>query len=200
MNDLTVLVRDNLTEGVTIHLEHARYIEEYRKAPIPKKMNLDSQYGVCFRACMAHLIAIVLRDGKRHLLNVVIEDGHRNAGDTIRIFNDMRGLVRRRLNVEVLGTIRRAKKGELPPLMLSDFMAYTYSLMRASNAGGGLDYDKEAPMAVRKREAGLTHLELLPEALRGIKETFERDRREGAEAWRARRDARKAAQAAAASE
>ena len=46
-------------------------------------MSLDSQYGVCFRACMAHLIAIVLRDGKKHLLDVLIEGGHKNVGDTV---------------------------------------------------------------------------------------------------------------------
>src|SRR5262249_4314512 len=49
------------------------------------------------------------------------------------------------------------------------------------------------PMAPRKREAGLSHLELRPEALRGLKETFERERREAAEAWRAQRGARVAA-------
>ena len=81
------------------------------------------------------------------------------------------------------------------PLMLADFMAYTYSRMRASKASGGLNYDAEAPMAPRKREAGLTHLELLPEALRGLKEAFERERREAVDAWRARRDAQKAGSA-----
>ena len=33
VHDLTVLVRDNLTEGVTIHLERLRYEEEYRRPP-----------------------------------------------------------------------------------------------------------------------------------------------------------------------
>jgi hypothetical protein len=65
VHDLTVLVCDNLTEGVTIHLERSRYEEEYRKLPIPKRMSLDSQYGVCFRGCMAHLIAIALQDGEK---------------------------------------------------------------------------------------------------------------------------------------
>lgn len=86
VNDLTALVRDNLTEGVTVHLEHKRHIEEYRKPPVPKKMNLDSQCGVCFRACIAHIIAIVLADEKRHRLNVVIGDGHVNVRDTKRIY------------------------------------------------------------------------------------------------------------------
>jgi hypothetical protein len=195
VHDLTVLVRDNLMEGVTIHLERSRYEEEYRKPPIPKRMNLDSQYGVCFRACMAHLIAIVLRDGKKHLLDVVIEGGHKNVGDTVRIFEDMKALVRWRLNTELLRNIRVARKQDAAPLMLADFMAYTYSRMRESKASGGLNYDAEAPMDPRKREAGLTHLELLPEALRGLKEAFERERREAVDAWRARRDAQKAGSA-----
>jgi hypothetical protein len=37
-------------------------------------------------------------------------------------------------------------------------------------------------MAPRKREAGLTHVELLLESLRGLKETFERERREARKA------------------
>jgi len=50
----------------------------------------------------------------------------------------------------------------------------------------GRDNDAIAPMP-RKREAGLTHLELLPKALANLKETFERERREAADAWRSRR-------------
>jgi hypothetical protein len=174
VNDLTELVRDNLTEGVTMHLERDRYLNEYRKPPIPKKMNLDSQYGVCFRACMAHLDA-------------VIEDGHPNVGDTIRIFNDMKLQVKHRLDVDLLGTMTKAKKRDSPPLMVYDFQAYTYSRMRSSKANGGLDYANEAPMAPRKREAGLTFLELLPDALQGLKVKFEKDRQQAVEAWRARR-------------
>jgi hypothetical protein len=186
VHELTTLVRDNLTEGVTIHLERSRYEEEYRKPPIPKRMNLDTQYGVCFRACLVQLIAIVQRDGKKHMLDVVIEDGHKNVGDVVRIFNDMKAVTRRRLNTEVLRTIKVVKKREAAPLMLADFMAYTYSRMRASKVSGTLDYDATAPMP-RKRHAGLTHLELLPKALAGLKEMFERERQEAADAWRARR-------------
>jgi hypothetical protein len=190
VNDLTELVRDNLTEGVTMYLERERYVNEYRKPPIPKKMTLDSQYGVCFRACMAHLIAIVMADGKRHKLNAVIEDGHPNVGDTIRIFNDMKLQVKHRLGMDVLGTMTKAKKEQAPPLMVCDFQAYTYLRMRASKAFGQIDYAKEAPMAPGKREAGLTFLELLPDALAGLKVKFERDRQEAADAWRARKRAK----------
>jgi hypothetical protein len=72
LETLVTLVRDELTEGIVVHLEHERFVNEYRSPPIPKKMNLDSQYGVCFRACMAHLLHILSRDGKRHRLHVPI--------------------------------------------------------------------------------------------------------------------------------
>jgi hypothetical protein len=46
LNDLAVAIRDGLTEGVTVALPRALYEREYRSAPIPKGMRLDSQYGI----------------------------------------------------------------------------------------------------------------------------------------------------------
>jgi hypothetical protein len=76
VNDLTELVRDNLTEGLTVHLEREHYLNECRTPPIPKKMTLGSQYGICFRACMRQLLESIWGDGKRHRLDVVIEGEH----------------------------------------------------------------------------------------------------------------------------
>lgn len=70
--------------------------------------------------------------------------------------------------------------------MVADFLASSYSMMRASAQRGGLDYAEEAPEPP-KRQAGLTFLELLPDALRQLKVDFETDRQEAAVAWRARR-------------
>jgi hypothetical protein len=55
--DLLELVR-NLTQGITVALSRVRYLNEYRAPPIPKKMNLDSQYGACFRVCLAQLLKL----------------------------------------------------------------------------------------------------------------------------------------------
>ena len=186
VEDLTALVRDRLTEGLTVHLERERYLNEYRAPPIPRRMNLDSQYGVCFRACMRQVLAILTEDGKRHRLDVVIEGGHPNAKDCVRIFEDLKWRLRKRRGVDLLGKITIAKKHESLPLMVSDFLASTYSMMRASQQAGGLDYAQEAPEPPRG-QAGLTFLELLPDALQRLKEDFEADRREAAAAWRARR-------------
>jgi hypothetical protein len=72
-------------------------------------MILDSQYGVCFRACLAHIIHIVLKDGTDHRLHVVIEDGHTNVRDCHRIFNEVDRNLRRR-GVTLLGDFIIARK------------------------------------------------------------------------------------------
>jgi hypothetical protein len=184
VNDLTKLVRDELTEGLTVHLEHERYLTEYRAPPVPKGMRLDSQYGICFRACMRQVLEIVMADGKPHRLDVVIEHGHRNARDTIEIFNDVKRRLKERRGLDLLGEIVTAKKHERAPLMVADFLASTYSMMRASRARGQID-DAELAPDPPKGQARLTFLELLPDALHRLKEDFEADRQEAVTAWRA---------------
>jgi hypothetical protein len=150
-------------------------------------MTLDSQYGVCFRACMRHLLEIIWRDGKRHRLDIVIEDGHQNVNDCIRIFDDLKWRLKVRRGVDgLLGKAAIVKKHQSAPLMVADFLASSYSMMRASAQSGGLDYAQEAPEPP-KGQAELTFLELLPDALRQLKADFEADRQEAAAAWRSRR-------------
>lgn len=187
ISDLTKLVRDNLTEGITIALERDRYLNEYRAPPIPKKMTLDSQYGVCFRACMAQLIKIVLEKGRSHNLHIVIEDGHNNVCDCIRIFNDIKTNLRRR-GIELLGDITIAKKKESPPLMVSDFLAATYSGMYAA----GTEYYEKHSSQPPRGEAGLSFFKLGPDSLRRIKENYEAERQRQIEKWRAKKAAKKA--------
>jgi hypothetical protein len=183
---LTELVRDELTEGLTVHLEHDRYVREYSEPPFPKKKPRDTQYGLCFRASLRHLVDIVLTDGKKHRLHVVIERGHKHVRDAERIFNDTKERLKSRRGIDLLGDFTIAKKEERAPLMLADFLAGSYSLMRRSQQAGGVDYAAVTPEP-RKREAGLTFLEFLPDSLQQLKADWEADRQEQAEAWRARR-------------
>lgn len=116
VEDLTTLVRDHLTEGLTVHLERERYLNEYRAPPVPKKMTLDSQYGVCFRACMRQVMEILWRDGKRHRLDVVIENGHNNVGDCERIFKDLkRRLERWSVGIAPFCSVRSASRRRRRP-------------------------------------------------------------------------------------
>lgn len=189
VGELTDLVRDNLTEGVAVHLEYARYVNEYRAAPIPRKMALDSQYGVCFRSCLGYMLGVMQARQYRDRLNVVLESGHRNAGDCLRIFEDFKR--RWRLTGDdVLGTFTVSDKRECLPLMAADMFAAALSMMRANTASGKFDPRPYIYAEKPRRIAPLVVLELTPDALRELKDKFEEERRLAAEVWRATRAAR----------
>ncbi|MFZ0844441.1 MAG: hypothetical protein WAM62_01515 [Pseudolabrys sp.] len=190
INDLTTLVKTDLTEGATVHLERARYLGEYRNQPFPAKMQPDSQFGLCFRALLAHLIGTVAAIGKAPVLHIVVEDGHENVGASRTIFNEFKTRLRRH-GVNLLGDITIAEKATTDELMVADFLAHTYSLMRASTANGELDYRDIAPEPPQN-EASLTFLEFTPEAFANSKLLFERDKQEKQDEWRKQRDARRA--------
>jgi hypothetical protein len=84
VSDLTDLIRENLTLGMVVFLEHRRYMNEYRAPPVPRKMNLNSQYGVCFRACLRELLRVIKARKYRDNLNIVMENGHPNVEDCRR--------------------------------------------------------------------------------------------------------------------
>jgi hypothetical protein len=167
-------VRDELTEGVTTHLEHERYIEEYRNSPTPKGLALDSQYGICFRVLLAHIAALLIATGKNHKLHIVVERGHRNAKNTERVFNEMKETLKTR-GIELLGTWTLAAKEEALPLMAADFLAHTYALMRRPGGMGVSGYADVTPEP-KRNEAGLTFLELKPNALSDLKLQMQKDR------------------------
>jgi hypothetical protein len=186
ISDLTELVRDNLTEGLTVALEHSRYQKEYRAPPIPKKMSLDSQYGVCFRACLAQILDLMARRGNRDKMHIVFEGGHKNVGDCRRIFDDIKSRYSRS-GSDILGTFSVEKKETCPPLMVSDFLAAAHSMMRAIIGQGGQSYQDVAAHFPIKSKAALTFIELRPDALTGLKTGFERMRQLEIEEWRAKK-------------
>jgi hypothetical protein len=189
--DLTSLVRDDLTEGATIWLERDRYLREYRNTVFPPKMQPDSQFGVCFRGLLAHLIRYVASTGKKPVLHIVVEKGHPNIGAVDVIFDQFKARLLRH-NVDLLGTITRAEKTESKELMVADFLAHSHSLMRASADTGGIDYKKIAPPPPKK-EASLTFLEFTAQGFADMKAQYESDKREKMDEWRRQRDARRLA-------
>ncbi|MBN8990212.1 MAG: hypothetical protein J0H42_18355 [Rhizobiales bacterium] len=188
VTDIGELARANLTEGMAVSLEHARYMGEYRAPPIPKKMLLDSQYGVCFRACLARLFDVMEARNHRDTVDVIVESGHKNAGDCQRIFNDLK---RRfdHLGIPALGTFSTASKAAAPRLMIADFLASAHSKGRAAIARGEADPQVAAPLPA-KISGRLAFLELMPDALVNLKLGFEKVRDLEIAEWRARRPPR----------
>jgi hypothetical protein len=179
VGDLAAAIRDHLTEGVTITLPYALYRDVYRAPPVPKGMRLDTQYGLCFRACLWRLVQVVSGDNqKKHRLNVVIEDGHKNIGDVIRVFNEV-NVEYTRLGFPILGTITVAKKADCLPLMIADFQAHASSLSDARLKRGEPGYfEMVGERLPPPGKAAITRLDLSADALRAHKANWETATRE----------------------
>lgn len=92
----------------------------------PRKLRLDTAYGMAFRYVLTDLLVEAsqrLGTHKRFAdtrMHVVVESGHRHAGDAKRIFDE----TQRELNglgSRLLATITFAKKSDCDPLMVADF-------------------------------------------------------------------------------
>lgn len=192
--ELTELVSENLTEGLAVHLEYRRFKEEYRASPVPKGMNLDSQYGVCFRACLARIMTVLRDKGRKPTLHIVLERGNPHSGDCERIFNDFKMLWSEN-GSEFFGTFTLQDKQSCMPLMVADMLAATYSMMRARKAAGELH-----PNAYRLKgpqKGSLAFIELAPDALVNLKLGYEAMRQKRRDFWLAKRRANLSARTAA---
>jgi hypothetical protein len=177
VHDLAVAIRDELTEGVTVALPRSLYEKEYRNGYVPKRMSLDSQFGVCFRACVHRLIQILRSVKKRHRLNVVIEDGHKNVKDAIKIFTEIKAILVED-GIDILGTATVERKRECWPLMIADFQAHASHLSEMRLKAGLPGYFEMATQQhgtapPPRNQAALTQIEHNAASLRMLKTQWE---------------------------
>jgi hypothetical protein len=161
-------VRAEMTEGISITLPHAQYVEEYRNVPAVRGELHLSQYGVCFEACLARAVEIVRRHGARHGLHVELESGHKNAGAANTIFMTMKKDLEAQ-GVSVLGEIKLVRKIDSESLMFADFQAHASLLSDRRERVGGFGYSQLTHQTPRKRDAGLTFIQYQPGTLRAMK-------------------------------
>ena len=119
---------------------------------------------------MTHLVAEVLRRyGYRKkfpetTLHVIAESGHKHAGDTARVFDEMRKELRT-LGSHVLGTLTLAGKDECDPLMLADILAHGTFAMEVEGDNGPTEGDSYR----RSRATGWTQLKFTGDGLATLK-------------------------------
>jgi hypothetical protein len=194
VHDLTELVRRNLTEGFTIDLPHAAFAD-YQATELPHGMRAETQYALCMRGAVAHLLDVLQSYGPSTRLDVVLEEGHKNSGDARRVFEDIRKILGE-FGDTLLGDFTTVRKPDAIPLMVADFMAFTYGKMRSSGTapqdfreGGTKVWRKEAG------RAGLTHILLPAEGLARLKDNFAGLQVARKENWREKKRSRQKTQA-----
>lgn len=188
VNDLTVAVRDELTEGIVISLSREQYLTQYKNLPFPKKMQPDSQWGLCFRACMAQIAQTVASLKGTHKIRAVVEEGHPNAGASKVIFKDQKKALEDNGRA-LYDSVTIAAKKDCEPLMVADFLAHTFKMFDDNRRLAGKGYADLTDAQPRKRDAGLTLLHFPPTTLQGLKDEFERKHKERQENHLKRREA-----------
>jgi len=179
--------RDTTLFGLTVKIQQAEYIQYYKSGDRPQKVPLDSMYGLCFRHVVVFVVDTLAKSLNRSDIevNFVLEAGHKNAGDAVRIFNQMKNDKSGR--PVALGTLVLEGKKKLYGLQGADLVSHTFYLAERANEddmnltpvpeSGTLD-DAEKAL---KRKGPIFRNVLGPEQLKHIKESkfaYERARME----------------------
>ena len=169
LRELAFATEGTFTEGVAMTLENDDYEKYYKTGTKPNKLRLDSKYGLCFRQCLLLFIIEVIK--RRHrdrvpYLNIVLESGHPNAGDAVRIFEEMQEDFKK-AGHDFLRSITIAEKDSCDPLMLADFVAHsTFILDRKSREFG---HPIKPPTKPKATDAAITQIRFKPGGLANIK-------------------------------
>jgi hypothetical protein len=164
--DLASLSSNAFIEGVALHLDNAGYEEYYKAGDKPRRARLDSKYGLCFRTCLYFFIMEGLKRKHRDKypkLHIVLESGHVNAGDAVRVFNEVRKEFE---HFDMLETITLADKDKCDPLMMADFIAHSSYLIDLKERAGT---PRQPSQPVPRGQSGITHLVYTPGAFAEIK-------------------------------
>jgi hypothetical protein len=86
------ILRDTTSFGVSVKVRQQDYEENYKLGERPKKIPLDTMYGLCFRYLADFITNMAARtfEGEDVENSFILESGHKNAGDAIRIFNQLK--------------------------------------------------------------------------------------------------------------
>jgi hypothetical protein len=169
IDDLRPITERGFTASVAMTLDSKTYLEDYRAGEKPNKLQLDSQYGLCFRECLLHMMRETYK--RRHKnrsprLHVVVESGHKNCGDAERIFFEIKHYFAGS-DADMLETFTSADKDTSNPLMMADFIAHTSYVREIDVRRGRKQPFSDEPSIANKQS--ITHITYKRGALAAMK-------------------------------
>ena len=143
--------KNSLFRFVTV-VNKQEFKDHYKTGTQPKKFQLDSVYGMCFRLSLAFTLELIERsiglDGNQ--VNFIVEDGHLNAGACPEIVKQIKKHVPELR--DVLGTCVLKEKCELPGLQGADAVSYSgYRQEREGDESELMDFDPDWDLETAKK-------------------------------------------------
>jgi hypothetical protein len=127
ISDLTRLAADTLMYSADFVIDESTYKEFMRE--FPKKLRVDSRYGLGFRICLSAQMDELERRIGHHKkfdktrIHIVMESGCSNGGDATRIFKEVKEKLKEAS--PLLASPTFSSKSEADPLMFADFLAHS---------------------------------------------------------------------------
>jgi hypothetical protein len=86
------ILRDTTCFGMSVKITQSDYKDHYKSGEKPKKIPLDSMYGLCFRYIAIFVMQMAEKTfiGENLEYDFVLESGHKNGGDAFRIFEQLK--------------------------------------------------------------------------------------------------------------
>jgi len=115
--------RNSLFRFVTL-VKKDEFQKFYKSGDKPKKLQLDSIYGLAFRCSLSFAVEMALRSGLRNdlTMNFIVESGHVNAGACKVIFDQIKKHVAEMAGI--LGDCLVKHKKDYPGLQGADAVSY----------------------------------------------------------------------------
>lgn len=111
--------------GFAARMANADYERVFIAGNRPKKPQLDSRYGVCFRLCLSFIPKMIdeVIETSGIELHVILEAGHKNAGDARRLYDLFKKQADPALT-KAVSSLAFADKKSCIPLQAADIIAY----------------------------------------------------------------------------
>jgi Protein of unknown function (DUF3800) len=144
------------------------------------KERLDSKYALCFRSFLYFYPKNHYEQYPIGGVNFVLEAGHRNAGDAIRVFNEIKGNKNFSWR-EAIGSLTFGAKQDFPALQAADMLAYWLNAAECKGLSKQVSEDERYVSYFERelRRSGLTILDhrISPDDLKNMRQNFLRRRK-----------------------
>lgn len=127
--ELSKIIDDKMMFSLVFSINNEEYENFYKNGEKPKRLQLDTKYGLAFRFSLAYISSeLFKRYGKdkrfqKMKLSLVVENGHKNSGSLLAIFKEESELLKS-YGLSLLQTLTFADK-DCDPLMIADFLSHT---------------------------------------------------------------------------
>lgn len=137
-----------------------------------KRERLDTRYALCLRTLLNAHPVFHKKFYATGSINFILEDGHKNAGDALRVFNEMKQ-DKNFVAKDAIGFMSFGSKRAVPGLQAADAMAYSIYRAEVSNLDDPNYFEvSDLEYELQDMGKGIIGLAASPQCLTDMRQNF----------------------------